>query len=109
MKKLIIILGFIAALIAVILSVTPLFKLSVIPLIIAFACGLGVFFLSKKDKTKPKAIQYIFLLTIIALFITIYKAVFTTSEVVNTEEIQKRDDASEEDAIELLEGIEIDE
>lgn len=107
-KKLFIILGFIAAILAVILAVTPLSNLAVAPIIVAFISGLIVFFISKKQKTKTKTIQYIFLLVIISLSLTIYKSVMTTMEVGDTEQLEQRDEENLEDSKELLEGIEID-
>lgn len=109
MKKLLIILGFITAILAVILAVTPLSNLSIIPLIIGFLCGLGILLISKRDKKKTKTIQYIFLLVIIALCITIYKGVFHTSELGDTEQLQQREEDNLEDSKEILEDIEIDE
>ena len=108
-KKIIIILGFIAAVLAVILAVTPLSNLAVIPIIVAFLCGLLIVFISKKDKTRTKSIQYIFLMVIIALAITVYKSVYYTSEVGNTEQLEQRDEENLEDSKELLEDIDIDE
>lgn len=109
MKKLFIIIGFIAAILAVILAVTPLSNLAVAPIIIAFVCGLIIIFLSKKENNKTKTIQYIFLLVIIALGLTIYKAVFSTTEIGNTEQLEQRDEENLEDSKEILEDIEIDE
>lgn len=108
-KKIVIILGFIAAVLAVILAVTPLSNLAVIPIIMAFICGLLIVFMSKKDKTKTKSIQYIFLMIIIALTLTIYKSVYYTSEVGNTEQLEQRDEENLEDSKELLEDIDIEE
>tara|TARA_R100001369_G_scaffold91836_2_gene134389 strand:- start:1122 stop:1460 length:339 start_codon:yes stop_codon:yes gene_type:complete len=108
-KKLFIILGFIAAILAVILAVTPLSNLAVAPTIIAFLSGLIVLFLSKKQNTKTKTIQYIFLMVIISLSLTIYKGVFSTKEVGNTEQLELRDEENLEDSKEILEDIEIDE
>jgi len=109
MKKLFIILGFAAAILAVILAVTPLSNLSVAPIIVAFVSGLIVLFLSKKENKKTKTIQYIFLLVIIALGLTIYKGVFSTTEIGNTEQLEQRDEDNLEDSKEILEDIEIDE
>jgi len=109
MKRLLVILGFITSILAVILAVTPLFKIAIFPVIIAFLCGVGLLLLAKKKQIKTKAIQYIFLLSIIALGFTVYKGVFYKAEIGNTEELEQREDKSEEDAIELLEDIEIDE
>ena len=109
MKKLIIILGFITAIISVILAVTPLFRLAVFPIIIALVCGGALFYLSKKQDLKTKITQYLFLLVIISLSVTVYKVIFTTAEVGDIEELEQREEKSEEDSIELLEGLEIDE
>ena len=108
-KKLFIILGFITAIAAVIIAVTPLSNLAIAPIIIAFICGWVIIYLSKKQKSKTKTIQYIFLLVIIALSLTIYKGVFSKTEVGNTEEIIERDKENPEDYKEILEDIEIDE
>ncbi|WP_296381586.1 FUSC family protein [Winogradskyella sp.] len=109
MKKLFIILGFIAAILSVIIAVTPLSNLAVAPIIVAFISGLIVLFLSKKQKTKTKTIQYIFLLVIISLSLTIYKGVFFTTEVGDTEQLEQRDEENLEDSKEILEDIDIDE
>ena len=106
-KKLFIYLGFTAAILAVILAVTPLSNLAIAPIIIAFISVLIVLFLSKKQNTKTKTIQYIFLLAIISLSLTIYKIVFSTAELGNTEELEQRDEENLEDSKELLEDIEI--
>ncbi|RNC86451.1 MAG: FUSC family protein [Winogradskyella sp.] len=107
MKKLLIILGFIASILAVVLAVTPLFKLSVFPIIIAFLCGIALLYFSKKKKFKTKAIQYVFLLTIISLSFTVYKSVFQKAEIGDIKELEQLDETSEEDAIKELEDIEI--
>jgi predicted PurR-regulated permease PerM len=109
MKKLFIVLGFIAAILSVVLAVTPLSNLAIFPTIVAFLCGLVIVFMSKKQKTKSKSIQYIFLLVIMALVLTIYKGVFNTSEVGDTEQLEQRAEENLEDSKELLEGIEMDE
>ena len=108
MKRLLIIIGFISAILAIVLCVTPLFKIAVFPIIAAFLCGLGLLFLKKKKNIKTKAIQYIFLMTIISLSFTIYKTIFIKAEVGNTEELDQLDESSEEEALKELEDIEID-
>lgn len=108
MKKLIIILGFIAAILAVVLSVTPLFKLAIFPIVFALICGIILIYLSNKKNIRTKAIQYIFLLTIISLCFTVYKSVFLEAEVGDVEQLDKLEDKSEEEAIKELEGLDID-
>lgn len=105
MKKFCIILGFITAVIALILAVTPLYMIALIPLLIAFLCGLGVLFLSKKEKSK--SIRYLIILIIISLSLIVFKAIFQKAEVGNTEELEQLDESSKEEAIKELEDIEI--
>jgi len=110
MKKLFIILGFISAIVATILSVSKFSNLAVTPIIIAFASGLIVLFLSKKEKIKTKTIQYIFLLVIISLSLTIYKGVINTSEIDDTlqndgtEQLEKQDEENLEDPEEAFDN-----
>lgn len=107
-QKVFIIIGFVAAVLAVTLAVTPLSSLAIAPIIIAFLSGLIILFLSKKQHTKTKTIQYIFLLVIISLSLTIYKGIFSKTEVGNTEQLKERDQENLEDSKEILEDLEID-
>ncbi len=109
MKTLFVVLGFVASILSVILAVTPLFKLAFLPGIAALVFGFVAFYLSKQKQLSKKSIQLVFLLTIIALSVSSYKAIFNKVEVGNTEELIQKEDASEQEAIETLEDIEIDE
>ena len=108
-KKLFIILGFIAAVFAVILAVTPLSNLAIVPIIVAFICGLIILYITRKQEVKTKTIQYIFLMVIIALVLTVYKSVTDTKEIGDVEQLEQRDEENLEDSKELLKDIEIDE
>ncbi|WP_179346502.1 FUSC family protein [Winogradskyella ursingii] len=108
MKKVFIVLGFVSALLAVVLAVTPLSNLAIAPIIVAFLCGLIVVLISKRDKKKTKTIQYIFLLIIISLSLTIYKNLFSTAELGDTEQLEQRAEENLEDSKDILEDIEID-
>ncbi|WP_299101055.1 hypothetical protein [uncultured Winogradskyella sp.] len=99
MKKVIIVLGFISAIIATILSASSYYNFATAPIVIAFACGIVVLFLSKKEKVKTKPIQYIFLLVIISLSLTIYKNVIIPVEELESEQIEISADDNEEDAV----------
>lgn len=109
MRKLFIILGLIAAIIAVVLSSLPLFNMAFIPAIAALIFGLIAFYLSKQQNESKKVVQLIFLLTIISLCLSTYKAIFSETEVGNTEELEVRVQEAEENAIEELEGLDISE
>lgn len=108
MRKLLIVLGIIASVLAIILSILPLSNLAYFPAILALLLGLIAFYLSNKNSQSVKTVQLIFLLTIIALSITVYKSIFHTVEIGNTEELEIREQESEEKAMEDLEGLDID-
>ena len=108
MRKASIIFGIIFAVLAVILSVLPLYKFAFIPAILAFILGLVAFLKSKKEGQSTHVIQVVFLLTIIALGIATYKAIFTESKVGDTEQLEQREIESEEKAKEELEELNID-
>jgi membrane-bound ClpP family serine protease len=108
MKKLFLILGFITAILGLILAVTPLFKIAYIPSIATLIFGLLALFTFKEKQHNKKPIQLIFLMSIIALALTTYKAVFSKSEVGNTEQLELKEEQLEEESIEELDGLEID-
>jgi len=107
MRKTLIIIGLITAILSVILAVLPLSNFAFIPAIIAAICGLLAFFKSKAEKKPKHTVQLILLLTIIALALATYKSVMVTSEVGDTEKLEQRDKDSQEDAVQELEDIEI--
>ncbi|WP_047545666.1 hypothetical protein [Psychroserpens sp. Hel_I_66] len=109
MKKLFLILGFIAAIFALILAVTPLFKIAFIPCIAALLFGVLAMFISKNKPINKKAVQLMFLMTIIALALTTYKSIFSSSEVGNTEQLEEKEELLEEESIQDLEDIDIEE
>lgn len=109
MRTVLVIFGFIAAILSVILSVTPLFKIAYIPSIIALFLGLIALYFSIKKQLPKKSIHLLLLLTLIAFSITTFKSIFINVEVGNTEELIQKEADSEQEAIETLEDIEIDE
>lgn len=109
MKTLFVVLGFIASIFSVILSITPLYKIAFIPCIASLIFGLVALYISKQKQLPKKSIHLIFLLTIIAFSVTTYKTIFNTVEVGNTEELIQKENESEQEAIDTLEDIQIDE
>lgn len=107
MKKLFTILALIAAIFAIIFSVLPISNLAIIPAIASLIFGLIAFYLSKKAGKVKKIIQFSFLLTIMALAITTYKSIFTTTEVSNTDAIEAKEEKLEEQSLEELEELDI--
>ncbi len=104
MKKLFVILGFIAAVLALILAATPLSKIAFIPSAAALICGIAALVIKKGDSSK-KSIQLMFLMTIIALAVTTYKAVFNTIEVGDTEQLEQKEEELEEESLKDLEDM----
>lgn len=109
MKKLFTILALIAAIIAIIFSVLPISNLAIFPAVGAISFGFFAFYLSKKTGEVKKIIQFTFLLTIMALGITTYKALFTKPVVVNTDVLDAKETQFEEEAIQELEELDIEE
>ncbi len=107
MKKVFTILAFIASALAIILAVLPISNLAIIPSIAAIIFGVIAFYLSKKTGEPKKIIQFTLLLTIVALALSGYKAFFTTTVVANTDVIDAKEIQFEEEAIQELEGLEI--
>lgn len=107
MRKLFTILAIIAASLALLLAVLPVSNLAIIPSIAALIFGLIAFYFSKKAGSVKKIIQFTFLLTIMALSIATYKAIFTTTEVANTDVLEEKETEFKESAIEELESLDI--
>ncbi|MEO8933116.1 MAG: FUSC family protein [Xanthomarina sp.] len=108
MRKLFIVLGIIASVLALILSVLPLSSLAYFPAVGALLFGLTAFYLSNKNSQSVKTVQLVFLLTIISLSISVYKSIFQTVEVGDTEALELREQESEEEAMEQIEDLDID-
>ena len=107
MRKVFIIFGLLAAILAVLLSVIPLFNLAFVPAVLALIFGVIALYLSNKSGASKKIIHYIFLLTIISLVYATYKSIFSAPEVVITEELKEKEIESEQDAIDELEELDI--
>ena len=105
MKKLFVILGFTAAILALILAATPLSKIAFIPSGAALICGITALVIKKGDQSSKKSIQLMFLMTIIALVVTTYKAVFNTVEVGDTEQLEQTEEQLEEESLQDLEDM----
>lgn len=109
MKKAFTILAITTSILAIILSVLPVSNLAIFPAIASLIFGLGAFYLSKKSGQVKKIIQFSFLLTIIALALTTYKAIFQTTQLGNTDTLIEKEAELKEEAIEELEGLDFDE
>ncbi len=108
MRNLIVILGFICAALGLVLAILPFNKLAIIPLIIAFVLAIITIQTSKRVNKSTMPVRIILFITIIGLFLAIYRTVMDENVVEQSTESIERDKKSEEDAVEELEGIEID-
>ncbi|MFB9056785.1 FUSC family protein [Mariniflexile ostreae] len=108
MKQLFTVLAAIASFLAIILSVLPASNLAVIPAVVALVFGGLAYFLSKRSGQINKTIPFTLFLTMMALVITLYKAAFNNSEIGNTKELIRKEEASKEEAIDELENLDLD-
>lgn len=76
MKKLLILLSLLTAILALTAAITKFYNMTVILVLIAFFSGITLIFRSKTKEDQPKSIKYIFLTLIIALSLTICKNIF---------------------------------
>ena len=108
MKQVFIVLAVIASIFATIFSVLPISNLAIFPGITALIFGLIAFYFSKKAGHVKKIVQFTFLLTIVALSLTVYKAIFHTSKVENKEELINKEMESKQEALDELNDLELD-
>ena len=105
MKTLFSILGFIAAILAIVLAILPLEKIALIPAILALIFVLISYVLAKNEG--KKFISLTFILTVISFALITYKYIFASEpEVTLDQEFIEKNKQSEEKAIEELEDLE---
>lgn len=109
MRNLLVILGFISAALGLILAILPFNKLAIIPLIAAFILAIITIQTSKRAQKSTMPVRIILFITIVGLFLAIYRTVMDENVIEQSTESIERDKKSEEDAVEELEGIKIDE
>ena len=107
MRLLVTTLAIIAAILGLILSILPFGSIALIPIITAFILGFIAFKMAQKEGANTKFVKVIFLITIIALVLSIYRSVFEDNVVENDIETIEKEKQSKEDALEELEGLEI--
>lgn len=110
MRNFIKIIAFIAAILALILAVTPLSNIAIFPLLLAIVLSILLYILSKKQDKSNKPVQYILLLCVVAMGFMIYKSLFTQSVVKEEakEEMNVKEQESQEESLKELEALDID-
>jgi hypothetical protein len=107
MRILITTLAIIAASLGLVLSILPFGAIALIPIVIAFILGFIAFKMAQKDGANTKLIKVVFLTTIIALVLSIYRTVIEDNVVENDIETIEKEKQSQEDALEELEDLDI--
>ena len=109
MRNFVKIIAFIAAILALVLAVTPLSNIALFPLLAAIVLAILLYFLSKKQDKSKKPVQYILLLSIVALGFMIYKSLFTETTVKEEaqEEMNIKEQESQEESLKELEALDI--
>lgn len=107
MRSLVTTLAVLAALLGLALTILPFGIIALIPIVIAFILGYVAFKMTVKEGKNTKFVKVIFLITIVALALSIYRSVFDENVVEDDIETIEKEQKSEEDAIEELEGIDI--
>ena len=107
MRKLITTWAIIAASLGLVLSILPFGAIALIPIVIAFILGFIAFKMAQKDGANTKLIKVVFLTTIIALVLSIYRTVIEDNVVENDIETIEKEKQSQEDALEELEDLDI--
>ena len=107
MRRLITTLAIIAAILGLVLSILPFGAIALIPIVIAFILGFIAFKMAQKDGANTKLIKVVFLTTIIALVLSIYRTVIEDNVVENDIETIEKEKQSQEDALEELEDLDI--
>lgn len=107
MKKTLTILAVICCFIAVFFAVLPISNLAIFPGTLALIFGGIAYYLSKKNGGIKKIIPFTLLLTICALSMATYKAVFIKTVVADTTILNEKEIQLEEQALEELEDLDI--
>ena len=107
MKKVFTLLAIITSVLAILIAVLPIFNFAIFPPAIQIISEVIAYILSLKNGQPKKIIQFTFLLTTIALSLSAYKVFFTVTKVENTDVIDAKEIQFEEEAIQELEGLEI--
>ena len=108
MKKTTRVLATVFAIIAIILSVLPVYSIAVFPLIAAVICLVIAYVLSKKSGDVKKVIQFTLFLILISVGLIIYKSGFNkTEEIKETKDMVEKEAESKKEAIEELEDLDL--
>jgi hypothetical protein len=101
-------LALLSAILGVVLSILPLGNIALLPIILALLLGCLSWRITTKEGQNTRLIKFIFLVTFIAICLTIYQTIFDENVVEDDIESIQNEEESLEDAKKELEDIEID-
>jgi len=107
MRLLVTTLAVLTAIIGLVLSILPFGTIALLPIILAFILTFIAYKMAQKEQANTKFSKVIFLLTIIAFVLSLYRIVFDENVVENDIETIEKEKQSKEDAIEELEELDI--
>ena len=109
MRTLLLIVGFLAALLGLIMTILPFGALGFIPVLLALIVGFISLRKSKAENVSGMASKIILALGVVGLLIGVYRMAFDTNVVADDQEVIKQEEESLEDAKKELEDLNIDE
>jgi len=110
MRNFIKIIAFIAAILALVLAVTPLSNIALFPILLAIALSILLYQLGKKQDKSNKPVQYILILAVVAMGFMIYKSLFVKAIVKEEaqEEMNTKEQESQKESLKELDALDID-
>ncbi|MBT8258881.1 MAG: hypothetical protein KJO49_10450 [Bacteroidia bacterium] len=109
MRTLLLIIGFLAAILGLIMTVLPFGYLGFLPVVLALIIGFIVFKMDKSQNASGKASKIIIAIGVIGLALGLYRTIFDTNVVADDQEVIKQEEESLEEAKKELEDLDIDE
>lgn len=100
-------LSVLTAIIGIVLSVLPFGSIALIPIFTAFILCYIAYKMALKANANTKFVKVIFLVTLVAFLLSVYRIVFDENVIENDIETIEKEKQSKEDAMETLEGIDI--
>lgn len=101
-------LAILSAIIGLTLSILPFGTIALLPIILAFILTFIAYKMAQKEKANTKFVKVIFLVTIVAFLLSLYRIAFDENIVENDIETIEKEKQSKEDALEELEDLDID-
>ena len=106
MKLLTSIIAVLGIIITIALTITPVGNLTIFPAIITILCGVILYKIYKKDGNNTVFPKFIIGIAILGVLISSGKALLTTDKVADDQKFKQRQEKSNQENVEDLEGLE---